>query len=79
VSLDTENNRLGCKYQIDDHRKSQSAGYDEAVKRNKINTYQEEQRILYVALTRAKEFLLLLGAHNLPRSHECYQKWIMYG
>lgn len=79
VILDKENNRLEFKYQIDDHRKIQSAGYDEAVKRNKINTYQEEQRILYVALTRAKEFLLLLGAHNLPRSHECYQKWIMYG
>jgi DNA helicase-2/ATP-dependent DNA helicase PcrA len=53
-----------------------SKGYEEAVNLNKYATYSEELRVLYVALTRAKEKLLLVGSANCPQNKICYQNWL---
>lgn len=53
-----------------------SSGYEETVKETQYNVYSEELRVLYVALTRAKEKLILCGKKNLGKDRICYQNWI---
>ncbi|KQB91430.1 AAA family ATPase [Geobacillus thermoleovorans] len=53
-----------------------SKNYEEAVNLNQYSIYSEELRVLYVALTRAKEKLVLVGSANCPKSKICYQNWL---
>lgn len=53
-----------------------SKGYDEAIALNQYHTYSEELRVLYVALTRAKEKLVFVGNERCPKDKICYQNWI---
>ncbi|MBE2907167.1 UvrD-helicase domain-containing protein [Anoxybacillus flavithermus] len=53
-----------------------SRGYEEAVSLNQYQTYSEELRVLYVALTRAKEKLVLVGNNNCPKTEICFQNWL---
>ena len=53
-----------------------SKGYEEAISLNQYQTYSEELRVLYVALTRAKEKLILVGSENCPKTKICFQNWL---
>lgn len=53
-----------------------STYYKEANKSNQFSVYSEELRVLYVALTRAEEKLILCGKKDLSKSKICYQNWL---
>ncbi|QAV26944.1 DNA/RNA helicase [Neobacillus thermocopriae] len=53
-----------------------SKGYEEAISLNQYQIYSEELRVLYVALTRAKEKLILVGSKNCPKTKVCFQNWL---
>ncbi|EMT44766.1 UvrD-helicase domain-containing protein [Anoxybacillus flavithermus] len=53
-----------------------SQGYEEAISLNQYQTYSEELRVLYVALTRAKEKLILVGSEHCPKTKVCFQNWL---
>lgn|GEM_PF-1251802 len=54
-----------------------SDGYDETVKHYKQDMFSEELRVLYVALTRAKEHVVLVGDKDCPPSRVCFQNWLI--
>ena len=56
---------------------SSSDGYDETVKFYKEDMFSEELRVLYVALTRAKKHVVLVGDKNCPQSRVCFQNWLL--
>ena len=46
-----------------------------------VNDYQrklfsEEMRIIYVAMTRAKNKLIFVGSEDCPKNRVCYQNWL---
>lgn len=53
-----------------------SEGYENAIKQYKKDHFSEELRVLYVALTRAKEKLILVGSKDCQKSIMCFQNWI---
>lgn len=54
-----------------------SAKYGEKVVKLEKEHYSEELRILYVALTRAEEKLILIGDQECPPSRICFQNWLL--
>nr|WP_243387436.1 UvrD-helicase domain-containing protein [Bacillus kexueae] len=54
----------------------QSTFYDETIDTTQFNVYSEELRVLYVALTRAKNKLVLCGSKKCKKEKICYQNWI---
>lgn len=64
------------KYYSQSSAKIISKDYEEAIQLNQYQTYSEELRVLYVALTRAKEKLVFVGSQNCPKNKICYQNWL---
>src|SRR4030043_817273 len=77
-SLDEDNSPRGKSIVIDEERERISLAYEEdSTKRKKIGYFQrqkekeleEEKRLFYVAVTRAKDFLCMLGAQRKGKAH----------
>ncbi|KYD22020.1 UvrD-helicase domain-containing protein [Caldibacillus debilis] len=66
-------------YYYEGKGKIQSDLYDEVIKKIQFHIYSEELRVLYVALTRAKEKLVLIGNKNCRKDKICYQNWLLQG
>jgi DNA helicase-2/ATP-dependent DNA helicase PcrA len=54
-----------------------SDNYTSTIEAFKKDLYSEELRVLYVALTRAKEKLIFVGSEGCPNSRMCFQNWLM--
>lgn len=54
-----------------------STKYREKVANLEKEHYSEELRVLYVALTRAEEKLILIGSQECPSSRVCFQNWLI--
>lgn len=53
-----------------------SPNYDTTVESYKQDLYSEELRVLYVALTRAENKLVLVGNEHCPKNAVCFQNWL---
>lgn len=53
-----------------------STNYDSTVQSYQQDLYSEELRVLYVALTRAEEHIVLVGDKECPKNEVCFQNWI---
>jgi DNA helicase-2/ATP-dependent DNA helicase PcrA len=53
-----------------------SNNYEETLKQYNQDLYSEELRVLYVAMTRAMNRLVLIGDSNCPKTRICYQNWL---
>lgn len=63
------------KYYEDDV-KIMSDNYEDIIRNVHHNVYSEELRVLYVALTRAKNKLILVGEKSCDKKRICYQNWL---
>jgi DNA helicase II / ATP-dependent DNA helicase PcrA len=55
-----------------------SSNYESTIDLYKREHYSEELRVLYVALTRAEEQLVLIGSEDCPTSRICFQNWLKH-
>lgn len=53
-----------------------SRQYEESVKNIQHDIFAEELRVLYVALTRAKNKLIFVGNRNVNERKNCFQNWL---
>lgn len=60
-----------------EYKEIKSKYYDDSLEKVKFQFYSEELRVLYVALTRAKEKLILVGNTNCKNNKICYQNWLL--
>lgn len=79
VIIDKENLSLEFRYQkyYESCSHIQSQCYDNSLKKMQFQFFSEELRVLYVALTRAKEKLILFGSSKCKKEKECYQNWLL--
>ncbi|MFB6367179.1 UvrD-helicase domain-containing protein [Paenibacillus elgii] len=53
-----------------------SDNYMSSIKEYDLDLYSEELRVLYVALTRAEEHLVLVGSQECKKNDICFQNWL---
>lgn len=64
VVLDRQTGKLECRLGTD-KRKFQTSGFDQAWQAEQVEAAQEKERLIYVALTRARDHLIV-GTHRKP-------------
>lgn len=78
IIIDQDNLSIELRYQkYYDSTPIESQHYKHSLEKMKFHFFSEELRVLYVALTRAKEKLILFGISKCKKGKDCYQNWLL--